>query len=465
MDASNGASVLPVTKILAAFVASASVEQLDDKLRTKIKEVLIDYIGVAIGGYASADSSIPIYNAVAALQGTAANGSCTVIGRSEKMLPQYAALLNSAFAHSLDFDDTYAEGSLHAGVTTISAVMTQAEVLGESTSIEEAMLAIAVGYEVTCRLGRELGTESYHRGFHNTGTAGIFGAVAAIAVLKHLPPDLVESAFGLAASKAAGSMQYLDNGSWNKRLHPGFAAHDAFICVALAEAGVIGASRSIEGKYGFLQAYSPKSDQDLQRLTAGLGKVWVWLQSSLKPYPACRMTHTFIEMAGKLHSTHACRLSDITAIQLQMPPTNILLVGDPTPNKIHPSNNIDAQFSVFFQVAHALLHGSATGMKAYDNIGDPEVNALCSRTTVSGDPSMTGFSGRMRVQWSDGDVEDMEQQYPLGEEQHPFRKANVDEKFVSLVRPVFGEARADAILSVVEHLQERTIQELLLLLR
>lgn len=110
MDASNGASVLPVTKIVAAFVASASVEQLDDKLRTKIKEVLTDYIGVAIGGYASADSSTPIFNAVAALQGTVANGSCTVIGRTEKMLPQYAALLNSAFAHSLDFDDTYAEG-------------------------------------------------------------------------------------------------------------------------------------------------------------------------------------------------------------------------------------------------------------------------------------------------------------------------------------------------------------------
>ncbi|KAM3421362.1 hypothetical protein BST61_g1759 [Cercospora zeina] len=400
-NSSTQVSLLPATKILATFVSSASVEQLDEKLWTKIKEVLTDYIAVAIGGYANADSSTPIYNAVAALQGAAVSGSCTIIGRSEQMLPQYAALLNSAFAHSLDFDDTYAEGSLHAGVTAISAAMTQAEVLGESASVEEAMLAISVGYEVTCRLGRELGTESYHRGFHNTGTAGIFGAVAAIAVLKHLPPDMIESAFGLAASKAAGSMQYLDNGSWNKRLHPGFAVHDAFVCVALAEAGVVGASRSIEGKYGFLQAYSPKVDQSLQRLTAGLGQVWVWLQSSLKPYPACRMTHTFIEMAGALHSSHACKLSDIVAVQLQLPPTNILLIGDPTPNKIHPSNNIDAQFSVFFQVAHALLHGSITGMQTYDNV-ECEFNGpmVASRSWNNSTPSEKNNTHSARQMWS-----------------------------------------------------------------
>lgn len=76
------------------------------------------------------------------------------------------------------------------------------------------MLAMALGYEITCRVGRELGFEAYHRGFHNTSTAGIFGAVAAIAALRRLPAETIDMAFGLAGSKAAGSMQYLDNGSW-----------------------------------------------------------------------------------------------------------------------------------------------------------------------------------------------------------------------------------------------------------
>lgn len=215
------------------------------------------------------------------------------------MLAQYAALLNAAFAHSLDFDDTYANGTLHAGVTAISAALTQAELSGSERSSEDFMLAVCVRYEVTCRLGRELGMASYERGFHNTSTAGIFGAVAAIAVLRRLSSEVVEMAFGLAGSKAAGSMQYLDNGSWNKRLHAGFAVHDAYMCVGLAEAGVVGATNAIEGKMGFLQAYSP-GEKDLDRLVRGLGKEWCWLSSSLKPYPACRMTHCFIEIAGSI---------------------------------------------------------------------------------------------------------------------------------------------------------------------
>ncbi|KAI5364825.1 Putative MmgE/PrpD superfamily protein [Septoria linicola] len=381
----NAYDTPPATRLLAAFVADASVNGLNEELRAKIKEVLIDYIGVAVGGLASADSSTPIFNAVTALQGNAI-GTCTVIGKGRCMLPQYAGMLNSAFAHSLDFDDTYAEGSLHAGVTAISAAMTQAEVLGDAASIDQFFTAVAVSYEITCRLGRELGTDSYHRGgFHNTGTAGIFGAVSAIAVLKSLPATVVESAFGLAASKAAGSMQYLDNGSWNKRLHPGFAVHDAFVCVALAEAGVVGASKAIEGQYGFLQAYSPKTDKSVMRLTSNLGEEWIWLQSSLKPYPACRMTHTFIEMSGEVHGPRCVKVSDIEAVKLKMPPTNILLIGEPTPNKTKPTNNIDAQFSVYFQVANALLNGSSTGMQAYDKLDNADIEALCAKITVSGD--------------------------------------------------------------------------------
>ena len=138
--------------------------------------------------------------------------------------------------------------------------MTQAELLGQSASSENFMLAVCVAYEVTCRLSREIGTYSYDRGFHNTGTAGIFGAVAAISVLKKLPAEKVEMAFGIAGSKAAGSLQFLENGSWNKRLNPGFAVHDAFMCVGLAEASVIGATKIFEGKMGFLKGYSSKPE-------------------------------------------------------------------------------------------------------------------------------------------------------------------------------------------------------------
>ena len=208
---------IAATSLLATFVATATPSQLTPKLIERIKEVVIDYIGVTIGAVNGADSTEPIYRAILDLQGGLFGGekACTVLGKGEPhFLPQYAGLLNATLSHSLDFDDTYIEGTLHSGGTAISAALTQAELLGSEVNDEVFMLAIAVGYEITCRVGRELGFEAYHRGFHNTSTAGIFGAVAAISVLRRLPANLVVMAFGLAGSKAAGSMQYLENGSW-----------------------------------------------------------------------------------------------------------------------------------------------------------------------------------------------------------------------------------------------------------
>jgi 2-methylcitrate dehydratase PrpD len=454
--------------MLADFVASASTKQLTPALREKVKEVVIDYIGVVVGAIDNADSTEPIYKAIAALQGKGNKGNCTVLAKGEPhMFPQYAGLLNSAFGHSMDFDDTHAEGTLHAGVTAISAAMTQAEVLGSEASSEDFMLAICVGYEVTCRIGRELGFFSYDRGFHNTSIAGIFGAVSAIAVLKKLPASTIEHAFGLAGSKAAGSMQYLDNGSWNKRLHPGFAVHDAFMCVGLAEAGVIGATKIIEGKMGFLQAYSPNPHPELNRLAARLGKEWIWLASSLKPYPACRMTHGFIELCGNINTAHGGRVTaaDVKAIDLYMSPSCNKLIGDPTPNKIHPENVIDGQFSAYFQSANALVHGSATGLKAYQRLQDPSVNDLCDKITVTTDQAMMSFQARMRIEWADGKVEDLRQDFPLGEVEHPFTRDRVDEKFLSLAAPVYGKDKSRKIIEAVDGIEGRSVEDLLVLLR
>ena len=454
----NGhASQPPVTKLLAAFVAGARPEHLTQELRDKVKEVLIDFVGVIIGALNNADSTEPIYKAIVALQGPGNNGSCTVIAKGKPhMLPQYAGLLNSAFGHSLDFDDTYAPGTVHAGVTSVSAALTQAELLDQSSNSEKFMLAIAVGYE------------AYSRGMHNTSTAGIFGAVSAIAVLKGLSADVIEMAFGLAGSKASGSMQYLDNGSWNKRMHPGFAVHDAFMCVNLAEAGVIGATNIIEGKMGFLHAYSPNPNKDLNRLVADLGSQWEWLKSSLKPYPACRMTHALIEISGNLHNSHnngQVSPSDVEKVLLTISSANFSLVGDPTPNKIHPENVIDAQFSAYYQVANALLYGSATGMQAYHKLADANIHSLCDKISVQTDDSMKQFGAKLEITWSDGKEETVEQAFPLGEEQHPFTRDRVDEKFLSLAGPVYGKGKAVEIIKLIDAMEKHSVEDLLEKLR
>ncbi|KAI7254716.1 hypothetical protein KC345_g11229, partial [Hortaea werneckii] len=275
---------IPATSLLADFITTSKPTDLPDHVQKKVHELLLDYIGVTFGAIQHAESTGPIIEAVNKLQGippralataTLAGNEegpgesgayCSVIGQGpeQRWLPQYAGLLNAALGHSLDFDDTYAPGTLHAGVTAIPAALLGVEILLNQTKSQETAVgsspttttttatttpehpltpstflhAIALGYETTSLIGRELGYAAYKRGFHNTSTAGIFGAIATLSRLLQLSHAETVAAFGLAGSRAAGSMQYLANGAWNKRLHPGFAVHDAWMCVEMARAGV-----------------------------------------------------------------------------------------------------------------------------------------------------------------------------------------------------------------------------------
>jgi 2-methylcitrate dehydratase PrpD len=468
----NGHQTPAATSTLSDFVANAFKRKQDYLTPTvigRLKEFILDYIGVTLAAAQSSESTPSFLAAVKALGGetTSSQGkSCTVLGIKQRYTPQYAGFLNAAFGHSLDFDDTYAKGTLHAGVTAIAAALAEAEVLGDKVTIEDVLLSIAIGYEITCRLGALLGNEAYARGFHNTSTAGIFGAVATISVLRGLSSQTVENAFGLAGSKAAGSMQYLENGSWNKRLHPGFAVHDAFICVALSEAGVLGAAKIIEGKMGFLNAYSPKENKDLHWLVGELGSRWEFLETGLKPFPACRMTHGFIE--------HACRLgrdrgitkaSQVKSITLSLSPENVLVVGATLPNKIHPENMVDAQFSAYFTMAHSFLYGSDGGVRAYqkDRLADTELRALSDKITCVGDKSIKEFGSKINVEYADGDKKELNIPFPLGEEEHPFVMEQVEKKFFGLATPVLSKTSI-SVRDAVANIEQHTVADLLALL-
>ena len=231
---------LRATRALAEFAGEVRPQDLPANVRIRLKQLLLDYIGVASAASTRADSTDPIGKGSTNFEGGAGLGSNTVYKHGQNYSPQTAALLNGALSHSFDFDDTFARGCLHPGTAIIPATLAEAESLNSSP--DQILTALAVGYELVCRVAIQLSDGSYER----TATAGIFGCVAAISSLKGLPSRTVENAFGLAGSKAAGSMQFLENGSWNKRLHPGFAAYDAFLCVHLAEAGVHGAEKCFE---------------------------------------------------------------------------------------------------------------------------------------------------------------------------------------------------------------------------
>jgi 2-methylcitrate dehydratase PrpD len=432
------------TAVLASFVAGFEPAALPEHAERRLAQCLLDFIGVAAGARVHADSTPAFVRGVTA--SGVPEGPASVIGERRGFAARDAALLNGTLAHSLDFDDTNLPSLVHAGAAVIPAALA----LAERDDADGAALlgAIAAGYEVACRVGAALGPSAYARGFHPTAVAGVFGAVAAGSQLQGLAEDEVASAFGLAGSMASGSMQYLESGSWNKRLHPGLAAHNALLAIALARAGVVGATRALEGRSGVLHSYceAPRPEA----LTEALGERWLLAETGIKPYPACRLAHGAIDAAFALRERLRGELPPDAALSLRISPEAFTIVGGTDANKLAPQNVVDAQFSAYFQTAVALLDG-AVSWDSYERIGDPDVAAVIARLQVDVDEDVASAGAILALRSRDSELE-VRVERPRGEPDAALVWADVEPKYDALARGVFGEEICAEIAAWVKRL-------------
>ncbi|KAL1849873.1 hypothetical protein Daus18300_013130 [Diaporthe australafricana] len=457
-DKSDASLARSPTKAFANFASSLSPSSVPHEVTETLKKLVLDYIGVALGAVSYADST-PAFLAALEKLSVGESGRSTIFGRGSTFTQSTASLLNGALAHSLDFDDTYAPGTLHPGVTVITAALAQAENMPDLAP-GRLLTALAVGYETVCRISKAAGMGGYAKGFHNTSTCGIFGAVAAISNLRGLSPGQVADAFGLALSKAAGSMQYLENGSWNKRLHAGFAAADALLCVNLAEAGVVGAAQAIEGKDGFLNSYAEGADVSALAVE-DLGARWELVETAVKPFPACRMTHGQIEMAAEFGRVARSEGKEVVKMVVGLPKPCWGLVGVPLPNKIHPETVVDAQFSSYYQTATSYLYGLDLGWAVYEKRDDPAVRELCSKITAEVDESLKSFESTLSVEWGDGTKVREVCLLPIGEKERHIEWDGVKAKFQRLLVPVHGEEKAEKVAALIANLEEVNVKDLM----
>jgi 2-methylcitrate dehydratase PrpD len=316
----------------------------------------------------------------------------------------------------------------------------------------EVLTAIVAGYEVCCRLGNALDpTSHYARGFHPTSTAGTYGAAAAASKLFGLSQDQIVAAFGVSGSQAAGSLQFLVNGAWNKRYQVGAAAMNGVIAATLARNNFIGAIESVEGRHGLLVGYSDNAHPD--KATAGLGATYETMKIGVKPYPSCRYTHAAIDALIAMRREHNLTPVQIKRVEIGLHRNGITLTGDAA-TKRHPRSVVGGQFSMFFTGAVALDQGRF-GWDDYERLGDAAIDALADRFDVVQDDRLEigrshPFGARVSIETDDG-VHERLYADPSGEpSSFPVREA-MQQKFLTLARPVLAgraDQLADAILSL-----------------
>ena len=230
-----------MTEKFAEFCAEIRYENLSSDVIKRTKLLILDTVGIIIRARHDAESTASLVAAIDRLE--MSNGSCQVFSDKNSYSPSAAALLNGTLAHSLDFDDTHAEASLHSSAPILSAALAAAQM--NKSSGQELITACVAGYEIQIRLGLAGGSSAhYKKGFHPTATCGVFGAVASAGYLMGLTKDQFVSAFGIALSQSAGSMQFLTDGAWTKRSHVGQAAQNGLNCATMAAEGFQGPSQA-----------------------------------------------------------------------------------------------------------------------------------------------------------------------------------------------------------------------------
>jgi 2-methylcitrate dehydratase PrpD len=439
-----------ITTELSEFTAGIRLDKLPKEVVDRARFLVLDLVGNIVRARHDAESTDSFLAAVRAMG--MASGNSGVFGDPARYAPAGAAFLNGALAHSLDFDDTHAAGSLHPGAPVIPAALAAGEMVGASGA--DVLAAIVAGYEITCRVALALPAgEHYNRGYHPTATCGAFGAAAAAARVFGLDAEGVAGALGTVLSQAAGSLQFLANGAWTKRFQVGWAACNGLMAATLVREGFKGASDALEGKHGFMRAYAPNPTPE--RAVQDLGSVWELMHTAVKPYPSCRYGHAGIDAALALRAANDIKPEDVTKIRLGLPRSGMLLIGEPGAKKADPQNVVDGQFSGPFVISAALATGKM-GWDSYAMLQDPTIRSLLPKVTCEFDEEIeaefpTNMSGKLTIE-SAGKRFEQKVVVPKGEPTNFLTENELRAKFAGLTDAVLGEDRAaklaDAVLAI-----------------
>jgi len=416
----------PAARMLGEWAERLRAEDVPDAVTGDVTLRVLDTIGCALAG--REEGHVPAVLGLASRWG--GPGLCTIWGSALTAAPPQAALANGALAHGLDFDDTHADSVCHCSAVLVPAVLALAE--AEHLTGRATLTALVAGYEGMIRLGMAAPGRFHERGWHATAVCGAFGAALAAGKCLGLDADRLTAALGIVASMASGVMEFLEDGSWVKRIHPGWAAQSGIQAAALARDGFTGPATALEGRLGFYRAALGEVP-DVAKHLENLGDEWETVRTSFKLYPCCHLNHAYLDAVAGLKRDKGLRAEQVAEIECLVPAGEVPIVCEPVESKRRPRTPYDAKFSLAFCVAAALAD-DRVGISAFtgERIHDPRLLALADRVRFTVDRSSRypeTFPGWVKVRLKDGGVMEAREESQRGGPDRPIAADEVIAKF------------------------------------
>ena len=309
-----------------------------------------------------------------------------------------------------------------------------------------------------CRLSTVAPKAVHKAGFHPTAIFGVMGATAGVGAALRLNARQIVDALGIAGSFASGIIEYLAEGAWTKRLHPGWAAQSGLRAALLARGGFRGPRTVFEGVHGLFHGFAHTTQGDYEALIGDFGTRWVTETLAFKPYPCGTMAHPYIDCARRL-AARGIKPEDVKELVCEVGEGTVHRLWEPLASKQRPPNGYAAKFSTPFIIASGFIRGGV-GLEAFTDeaVRDPAVTALAAKVRYVIDPDNPypkAFTGHIRAILNDGRVVEERQPHFRGGANEPLMRAEIEEKFALNTRyGGWDDARTRATLGVLARLYE-----------
>ncbi len=414
---------MSVAERLAERIVALAPARIPGPVRRKCDDLLIDVIGLAV----AARNEGYVTSALAAWDD---DGPCTAIGHARTMSAAGAAFVNGTAVHGEDFDDTFEGGPVHAGAVIVPAVLAACERYGADGPA--ALKGVAVGVETMCRLSMVIPKAVHRAGFHPTAVLGAVGAAAGVAAALNLDQRQLVDALGNVGSLASGIIEYLAEGTWTKRLHPGWAAQSGLRAGLLGRAGFVGPRTVFEGVHGLFNGFAHSQDGDYDALLGDFGARWVTETLAFKPYPCGTMAHPYIDCARRL-AARGINAEEIEELVCEVADGTVHRLWEPLAAKQRPPNGYAAKFSTPYCLACGFVRGGV-GLDAFTDaaVRDPAVLALAAKVRYRIDPDNPyphNYTGHIRAVLRDGAIVEERQPHLRGGAHEPLARRDIEEKF------------------------------------
>jgi len=445
---------VPLSTELARWVGSATFDDLPADIVASTKLRVMDVIGLALAGAETAFGR-SVRTAALALS---TPGPCRILGFGDRVGVTTAAFANGAFSQALEFDDTHNESIVHMSSPAVAAALA----LSEFTPVSgrDFLTAIAIGNEISCRVGSVSSGELHKRGFHPTGLFATFGAAYLAGKILGLDAEAQARAAGIAGSFASGLLECWVDGTQTKFLHPGWSAQSGITAALLARAGVTGPAQVFDGRFGMFASHvqDPNAHRDFARINDRLGQHWESRNSSFKPFPAAHVIHPYISAILRLGAKHGIKPGDVEQIECPVTAFIVGIVCEPTQEKFAPASDSHGRVSLQYSLAEALYFG-ALGKSGYrpESLKNPEILALARRVQYHVDPEYPGpgrFKGAVKIVLKDGCIFEEVEEYNRGSAENPMSYAELRAKFDDNSSAFLSAAQRERLADAIQALDE-----------